>query len=459
MRTVVSGVCHSDLHFVDGKWQMRLPAVLGHEASGIVERVGEDVTYVRPGDRVIMSFRPFCGRCAYCLSGRPNLCADRALAALSRDRLTWDGKPLSQMASVASFAEYMVTSETGVVKIPEDMPMAEAALIGCGVMTGVGAVLYTAQVPGGAVTAVIGCGGVGLNVIQGCRLAGASRIIAVDVLENKLEMAKHFGATDVINASRTDPVGAAKDLTGDGVEFAFEAIGNTTAARQAFDMVQNGGTAVIVGMMPLGSEISVPGPAFLNEKKMIGCMYGSTRFREHMPKLISLFQQGKLDLTSGTCGPADSSCGRGKQDVLRTAEIGMIRKIEKVRSKLKPSIGIQKEIFLKRDVREKQARRIERVPPGGPKRSRRGNTVGREIEVLIGAAQDEILAPAGEQIRSDGGQQVSRRAEGDCWGKRGSRAVLQNPTESPASKSSSQHPRVPPPLSFAKGRSVEVVNG
>ena len=298
VRTIVSGVCHSDLHFVDGNWKTRLPAVLGHEAAGIVERVGEGVTYVQPGDRVIMSFRPFCGTCTYCTSGRPNLCNNRAISSLGRDRLTWDGKPVTQFSSVASFAEEMLTHENGVVKIPEEMPMAEAALIGCGVMTGVGAALYTAKVPGGAVTAVIGCGGVGLNVIQGLRVAGASRIIAVDVLDNKLEMAKRFGATDVINARQADAVQVAKDMTGDGVEYAFEAIGNTTAARQAFDMVQAGGTAVIVGMMPMDSEISVPGPAFLQEKNMIGCMYGSTRFREHMPKLIALFQQGRLDLSA-----------------------------------------------------------------------------------------------------------------------------------------------------------------
>jgi S-(hydroxymethyl)glutathione dehydrogenase/alcohol dehydrogenase len=297
VRTSVSGVCHSDLHFVDGSWKIPMPVVLGHEAAGVVEKVGDSVSYVQPGDHVIMSFRPFCGSCTYCLSGRPNLCNDAAQAAMSAGRLSWDGKSVTQFASVASFSEYMLTTESGVLKIPEDFPMAEAALIGCGVMTGVGAALYTARVPGGAVTVVIGCGGVGLNVIQGLRVAGASRIIAVDVLDNKLEMATNFGATDTINANETDPVQAVKDLTGDGIEYAFEAIGNVNAARQAFDMVQAGGTAVIVGMMPMGSEISVPGPAFLQEKKMIGCMYGSTRFREHMPKLIDLYRQGKLDLS------------------------------------------------------------------------------------------------------------------------------------------------------------------
>ncbi len=297
VHTSVSGVCHSDMHYVDGKRAIPYPAVLGHEAAGIVEAVGDDVTYVRPGDHVIMSFRPFCGDCKYCLSGRPNLCVTSQAVTGGAARLSWDGRPVTQLASVGSFGESMLTTENGVLKIAADVPMAEAALVGCAVMTGVGAALYTAKVPGGAVTAVIGCGGVGLNIIQGCRIAGASRIIAVDVRDNKLEMAKRYGATDVINASEVDAVQAAKDLTGNQVEFAFEAIGSVDAARQAFDMVEIGGTACIVGLMPDGSEISVPGPAFLQEKKLIGCLYGSTRFREHMPKLLELFRQGKLDVS------------------------------------------------------------------------------------------------------------------------------------------------------------------
>jgi S-(hydroxymethyl)glutathione dehydrogenase/alcohol dehydrogenase len=201
---------------------------------------------------------------------------------------------------VGSFAEMMVTSENGVVKIPEEMPMAEAALIGCGVMTGVGAALYTAQVPGGADVAIIGCGGIGLNIIQGCRIAGAAKIIAIDIIDSKLEMATQFGATHTINSKDTDNLlEAVQQLTdGNGVEYAFEAIGVPAAATEAFNITRAGGTTVVVGMHPLGSEISVPGPAFLQEKKLIGCMYGSTRFREHMPKLIDLFLQDKLDLTS-----------------------------------------------------------------------------------------------------------------------------------------------------------------
>jgi len=299
VRTVASGVCHSDLHFVDGLWNLPMPAVLGHEASGVVERVGEGVDYVSPGDRVIMSFKPFCGACHYCLTGRAHLCNDPGLAAMAIQRLRWRGKPIIQFGSVGSFSEYMLTTQSGVVKIPDEMPMAEAALIGCGVMTGVGAALYTARVEGGATTAVIGCGGIGLNVIQGCRLAGASRIVAIDVIDDKLEMARHFGATDTVNAQGTDPVAAVQELTGGrGVEYAFEAIGNVNAASQAFDMLEPGGTAVIVGMMPQGSKIEISGPAFLTEKRMIGSVYGSRVFRELMPRLVDLFLQGRLDLSS-----------------------------------------------------------------------------------------------------------------------------------------------------------------
>jgi S-(hydroxymethyl)glutathione dehydrogenase/alcohol dehydrogenase len=299
VRTVCSGVCHSDLHIVDGKWALPMPTVLGHEASGVVERVGEGVTYVAPGDHVILSFRPFCGGCYYCLRGEPHLCNDPAQNVAAASRLTWQGKPVLQFANVGSFAELMLTHQNGVVKIPKDMPMAEAALIGCGVMTGVGAALYTAKVPGGAVTAVIGCGGIGLNVIQGLRLAGASEMIAIDVVPEKLEMAKRFGSTRTIDAKQGDPVAQVQEATdGLGAEYAFEAIGSPDAANQAFRMIRNGGTAVIVGMMPMGSEVRLPGPDFLMEKKVIGSLYGSTRFREHMPKLIDLFLKGRLDLSS-----------------------------------------------------------------------------------------------------------------------------------------------------------------
>jgi S-(hydroxymethyl)glutathione dehydrogenase/alcohol dehydrogenase len=299
VRTATTGVCHSDLHFADGSWPMKMPALLGHEASGVVEKIGDGVTYVKPGDHVILSFSPFCGRCTMCTTGRPHLCSDvsgRVPAPEAGPRITWDGREVTQMASMGSFGEMMIVPEGGLVRIDPDFPLDQAALVGCGVMTGVGAVLNTAKVPEGSTVVVVGCGGVGLNVIQGAVLASAGRIIAVDLLANKLEMAKQFGATDTVNGSEGDPVAAVKDMTGDTVDFAFEAIGNVKAARQCFDMVPRGGTAVIVGMMPFGSEITLPGAAFLGEKKMIGCFYGSTRQRVDMPRLLNFYRQGKLKL-------------------------------------------------------------------------------------------------------------------------------------------------------------------
>src|SRR5829696_1921511 len=225
VRTVASGVCHSDLHFMEGLWPTPVPVVLGHEAAGVVEEVGEGVTYVKKGDDVVLSFAPFCGICRDCVEGRPQLCTNPAARypAGPEPRLMRAGTPVNQFANVGSFAEYMLVPENGVVKPPEGMPLDKAALVGCSVMTGVGAVINTARVQPGETVAVIGTGGVGLNVIQGAVLAGASRIIAVDVLDNKLEYAKTVGATDVINAANDDPVQAVQGLVRGGVDYAFEA--------------------------------------------------------------------------------------------------------------------------------------------------------------------------------------------------------------------------------------------
>ncbi len=300
VRTVASGVCHSDLHFMEGLWPTPVPVVLGHEAAGVVEEVGEGVTYVQPGDPVILSFVPFCGVCRDCIDGRPQLCANPAARQPAGpdapSRLTRDGTPVNQFANVGSFAEYMLVPENGIVKAPEGMPLDKAALVGCSVMTGVGAVVNTAKVEPGATVAVIGTGGVGLNVIQGAVLAGASRIIAVDMLDNKLEYARSLGATDTVNAAQDDPVKAVQSLVRGGVDYAFEAIGNTKAGAQAFDMVRRGGTAVIVGMMPFGSKMEINAASFLGEKAIKGSFYGSTRFRVDMPRLCEFYLRGKIKL-------------------------------------------------------------------------------------------------------------------------------------------------------------------
>ena len=300
VRTVASGVCHSDLHFMEGLWPTPVPVVLGHEASGVVEEVGEGVTYVKKGDNIILSFVPFCGICRDCIEGRPQLCSNPAArlpaGPESAIRIFRDGTPVNQFANMGSFAEYMLVPEGGVVKAPEGMPLDKAALVGCSVMTGIGAVLNTAKVEVGSTVAVIGTGGVGLNVIQGAVLANASRIIAIDVLDNKLEYAKTVGATDVVNAAQTDAVKEVQGLVRGGVDYAFEAIGNTKAGSQAFDMVRRGGTAVIVGMMPFGSKMEINAAAFLGEKSLKGSFYGSTRFRVDMPRLCDFYLKGKIKL-------------------------------------------------------------------------------------------------------------------------------------------------------------------
>ena len=298
IRTAAAGVCHSDLHFMEGKYPAITPLVMGHESAGVVEAVGTDVTYVQPGDHVITCLSAFCGQCEYCMTGRPNLCQAPELRRLpeERPRLSEDGAALGQFAGLGSFAEQLLVHERAVVKVTNDIPLDRAALIGCGVMTGLGAVFNTARVPAGASVAVIGCGGIGLNCIQGARLAGAARIIAIDLLDSKLEMATAFGATHVVNGATSDAVAEVVELTSGGVEFAFEAIGLASAAEQAFNMLRRGGTATVIGMIPPDQVVQLPGPAFLSEKRIQGSFMGSNRFRVDMPRYIDLYLQGRLRL-------------------------------------------------------------------------------------------------------------------------------------------------------------------
>lgn len=298
IRTVASGVCHSDLHFVDGLYPMAPPAILGHEAAGIVEAVGDQVTYVKPGDHVICCLSVFCGHCDMCISGRPALCRDPNLRRGRNDppKLTWNGAPVAQFANLGAYAEKMLVHENATVKVREDMPFDAAALIGCGVTTGVGAVLNTAKIEPGSSVAVFGCGGVGLSAIQGARIGGARMIIAVDTVESKLATAKQLGATHVVDASSHDPVEAIRDLTGDGVEYAFEAIGLKKAAEQAYESLARGGTATVIGMIPVGQKIEIDGPSLLGEKRLQGSSMGSNRFRRDMPRYIDFYLQGRLKL-------------------------------------------------------------------------------------------------------------------------------------------------------------------
>ncbi|MDA1074708.1 MAG: Zn-dependent alcohol dehydrogenase [Proteobacteria bacterium] len=298
VRTAAAGVCHSDMHFFNGTYPGQVPMVLGHESAGVVEQVGSDVHYVKPGDHVITCLSVFCGHCEYCLTGHMSLCQEPETrrAKEAEPRLSQNAVPLGQFANLGSFAEYMLVHEHAVAKIRDDMPLDRAALIGCGVTTGVGAVIHTAAVEPGSTVAVIGCGGIGLSCINGAAIAGAGRIIAVDMVPSKLELARKFGATDVVNGKNTDAVKEVIEMTGGGVHYSFEAIGLKATAEQAFRMLKRGGTATVIGMIPPGQMVSLHGPDFLSEKKIQGSMMGSNRFRVDMPRFVDFYLQGKLHL-------------------------------------------------------------------------------------------------------------------------------------------------------------------
>jgi S-(hydroxymethyl)glutathione dehydrogenase / alcohol dehydrogenase len=299
LRTAFAGLCHSDLHFIEGLYPHPTPCVLGHESAGIVEAVGDGVTYVKPGDHVITCLSVFCGTCPQCVTGHPNLCESTDVKmppGVSR-RLSWKGGELmNQFLNLSSFAEQMLVHENAMVKIDPEVPLDRAALVGCGVMTGVGAVFNAAKVEPGATVAVIGCGGVGLSAVNGAALAGAERIIAIDTVASKLEVARELGATDTLNASNADPVKAVRDMTGGGVHYSFEALGTKNTAEQAFGMLRPGGTATIIGMVPLGVKIELHGYDFLRDRKLQGTSMGGNRFRVDMPRLLSLWRQGRLKL-------------------------------------------------------------------------------------------------------------------------------------------------------------------
>ena len=298
VRTAAAGVCHSDMHFFNGTYPGQTPCVLGHESAGVVEEVGSAVRYVRPGDHVITCLSVFCGHCEYCLTGHMSLCQEPEVRRGAEDapRLSKDGAGLTQFANLGSFAEQMLVHEHSVAKIRDDIPLDRAALIGCAVTTGVGAVIHTAAVEPGATVAVIGCGGVGLSCVNGAAIAGASRVIAVDTVASKLQLAGNFGATDMVNASDGDAVRQVRDLTGGGVHYSFEAIGLKATAEQAFRMLRPGGTATVIGMIPPGEMVQLHGPDFLAEKKIQGSMMGSNRFRVDMPRFVDFYLQGRLRL-------------------------------------------------------------------------------------------------------------------------------------------------------------------
>ncbi len=305
IRTVAAGLCHSDLHFMEGKYPFPCPAVLGHESAGVVEAVGSMVHYVQPGDHVITCLSAFCGHCSQCTDGHLTLCENKGTELVRQPgeppRLSRAGgesgrETVNQYLHLSSFAEKMLIHEQALVKIDPEMPLDKAALIGCGVTTGLGAVFRTAKVAPGETVAVIGCGGIGLSAVQGARIAGANKIIAIDMNAGKLELAQQLGATHVVNASEVDPVAVVKELTGGGVHHSFEAVGLKQTAEQAYEMLRNGGQATVIGMIPTGTKIEVLGSELLYEKTLTGSNMGSNQFRTDMPRYIEMYLDGRLHL-------------------------------------------------------------------------------------------------------------------------------------------------------------------
>ena len=299
VKVAATGVCHSDYHVMKGEWKFGVPVLLGHEASGIVEEVGEGVTGIKPGDKAALSFRPWCGRCRLCTIGKPVLCeghlGDRFKMHDGTSRVHRNGEDMRILGRMGSFAEYVVMPAEQVVPIQQDIDLESLALIGCAVTTGVGAVLNTAKVEPGSTVAVIGCGGVGLNVVQGAAVAGASRIIAVDLLDNKLDYAASFGATDLVNGSKGDAVEQVQALTGGGVDYAFEVIGNYRTVEQAIKMIRPAGTTVIVGMAPQNQTAGFDPLLFVQkEAKLLGSWYGSARPRLDFYRFVEMTLDGKL---------------------------------------------------------------------------------------------------------------------------------------------------------------------
>ncbi len=325
VKVAASGVCHTDLSVIEGKLPFPPPVVLGHEGAGIIEEVGRGVTDLKPGDHVILSWVQSCGKCHYCIAGRGHLCEAGIQSTMMGEEAVYekDGIDISRFVGVGSFAERTIVRATAAIKIPDDAPLDKACLVGCGVMTGVGAAVNTAKVRPGETVAVFGCGGVGLNVIQGAVLCGASRIIAVDLLDPKLQQAKVFGATDTINGKGVDTPAAIKQLTGGlGVDYAFEVIGAAALIVDAFNSVKRGGKAVVVGVPAFGEEVSIPGMAVaLEEKSLIGSLYGSANLRLDMPRMIELYMQKKLKIDELISRTISIDEVNGAFDAMRTGEV------------------------------------------------------------------------------------------------------------------------------------------
>ena len=303
IRITATGICHSDLHNIKGEWDNQVPVILGHEGAGIVEAVGDGVYHVEPGDNVILSFRANCGRCGNCVRGIPALCnghnSPRQLMHDGSARVSLQGRPLFVSARLGTWAEQVVCPAEQVIPIKGDIPPEVAALIGCCVTTGVGSVINIPATRAGMTVAVFGCGGVGLSVIQGARLLNASKIIAVDIFDHKLEFAYKFGATDVVNSREVDPVEAIKELTGGGADMAFDSFGSAQTVNSSVMALRKAGTAVMIGLGPVGDTAPIDMVDFLrNQKSLLSSYYGAASPHETFDKLIDFYLKGLLDVES-----------------------------------------------------------------------------------------------------------------------------------------------------------------
>jgi S-(hydroxymethyl)glutathione dehydrogenase/alcohol dehydrogenase len=298
IRTAATGVCHSDMNYLEGVYPMGTPVVLGHEAAGVVEAVGDGVAGLHPGDHVITCVSAFCGQCRECISGNPARCTakPRNREPDAPPRFKNADEPIATLGGLGTFAEKMLVNQSGLARIDPQMPLDRAALIGCAVLTGLGAVFNTAAVRPGQTVAVFGCGGIGLNCIQAARMAGASHVFAVDRVPAKLDLALRFGATHAIDASAGDPVEHIIALSDNGVDHAFEAIGLKLTAEQAFAAARPGGTATIIGMIPPDETVEIPAQGLLSEKRLQGSLMGSNRFRIDMPRYVELYLEQRLEL-------------------------------------------------------------------------------------------------------------------------------------------------------------------
>ena len=300
VRTAACGLCHSDLHVMEGKMTMPVPILLGHEASGVVEAIGSNVTEFAPGDHVVGCLNVHCDECYQCLRGRRYLCERRRAMTYRADgtsRVRRGEQSITQMSGLGGFCEQMLAHRNGLVKVPRELPLDLGALLGCAVITGVGSAFNGSRVRPGNTVAVIGCGGIGLNIIQGAWLAGAERIIAVDLNPEKLALAGTFGATDTVNGTDVDTVAAVLELTGGGVDAAFEAIGLATTVAQAFQMIRPGCVAYVVGVPAAGVMLEVPGAQMLAQHRGLqGLFMGGNDFKRDIPMLASLYLQGRLKL-------------------------------------------------------------------------------------------------------------------------------------------------------------------